>query len=129
MTLEILLSKESDGELLRIQRELGAAKIPSDGYTHSYIRKVNAMIDEGEMCISTVTYRRVYLPTFARAVQRELARRWANGTNATTPMEHIALYAKKTHDLDDATAVDVAYRLHERIDDWIEEIIDEYNGD
>lgn len=76
ITLEKLLSKEKDGVLLDIQFELDRAVVPATGYTHQYIRKVNRMIDAGELCINPTTYRKVYLPTFARAVHKELARRW-----------------------------------------------------
>jgi predicted SprT family Zn-dependent metalloprotease len=34
------------------------------------------MIDRGELCINPTTYRKVYLPTLAKAVQREMARRY-----------------------------------------------------
>ena len=129
MTLEKLLAEESDSVLAYIQRELSEALVPSDGYTHSYIRKVNTMIDDGELCINETTYRKVYLPTFARAVHKELARRWSTGKRIVTPMEHIAQYAKTMFKVDDITAVDIAYKLHDRIDDLIEEIIDEHDGD
>ena len=76
MTLEQLLKKEKDGVLLDIQLELKSARVPSTGYTHSYCRKVNKMIDAGELCINPNTYRRVYLPTLARAVHKELANRY-----------------------------------------------------
>lgn len=76
LTLEKLLSKEKDGVLLDIQLELDRAVVPATGYAHEYIRKVNKMIDAGELCINPTTYRKVYLPTFARAVHKELARRW-----------------------------------------------------
>jgi hypothetical protein len=78
MTLEQLLSKEENGVLLDIQTELRLAVVPATGYTHTYIRKVNKMIDAGELCINPTTYRKVYLPTFARAVQKELANRWVD---------------------------------------------------
>ena len=76
LTLEKLLSKEKDSVLLDIQMELSDAVVPATGYTHQYIRKVNRMIDAGELCINPTTYRKVYLPTFARAVHKELAWRW-----------------------------------------------------
>jgi hypothetical protein len=78
MTLEQLLSKEDDGTLLDIQFELNQAIVPATGYAHAYCRKVNKLIDEGELCINPTTYRKVYLPTLARAVHKELARRWMN---------------------------------------------------
>lgn len=77
-TLEKILSKEDDGVLLDIQLELDSAVVPATGYAHSYIRKINRMIDAGDLCINSTTYRKVYLPTFAKAVQKELAKRWAN---------------------------------------------------
>ena len=76
MTLEELLSREDDGVLLDIEAELVSSIVPATCYTHAYIRRVNAMINEGEMCINPTTYRKVYLPTFAKAVHKELARRW-----------------------------------------------------
>lgn len=78
MTLEKLLEKEEDGVLLDIQIELRSAIVPATGYAHDYCRKVNAMIDAGKLCINPTTYRKVYLPTLARAVQRELANRYVN---------------------------------------------------
>lgn len=76
MTLEQLLEKEQDGVLLDIQLELKSGIVPATGYAHSYCRKVNSMIDQGKLCINPTTYRKVYLPTLARAVQRELANRY-----------------------------------------------------
>lgn len=76
MTLEQLLTKERDSVLLDIQVELLSNVVPASGYAHKYCRKINRMIDAGELCINPNTYRRVYLPTLAKAVQRELAGRY-----------------------------------------------------
>ena len=76
MNLEQLLAREEDGVLLDIQRELLSAVVPATGYAHAYVRKVNEMIDAGNLCINPTTYRKVYLPTLARAVQKELAHRY-----------------------------------------------------
>ena len=76
MTLEQLLAKEDDGVLLDIQVELKNAIVPATGYAHKYCRKVNKMIDAGDLCINPTTYRKVYLPTLAKAVQKELANRY-----------------------------------------------------
>lgn len=76
LNLEQLLMKEEDGVLLDIQRELLSTIVPATGYAHAYCRKVNKMIDAGNLCINPTTYRKVYLPTLARAVQKELARRY-----------------------------------------------------
>lgn len=78
MTLEQLLTKISDGDLLDIQEELFSGVVPATGYAHTFCRKVNSMIDKGELCINQTTYRKVYLPTLAKAVQKELARRYAS---------------------------------------------------
>ena len=72
MTLEQLLAKTSDGDLLDIQ------EVPATGYAHHFCRKVNRMIDKGELCINPTTYRKVYLPTLAKAVQKELASRYTS---------------------------------------------------
>lgn len=77
MTLEELLSKTSDGVLLDIQEELLSAVVPASGKAHQFCRKVNKMIDKGELCINPTTYRKVYLPTLAKVVQKELARRYS----------------------------------------------------
>ena len=78
MTLEELLSNMQDGVLLDIQQELFSRVVPSTGPSHRFCRKVNKMIDRGELCINENTYRKVYLPTLAKAVQKELARRYIN---------------------------------------------------
>lgn len=76
MNLEQLLHRETDGVLLDIQLELLEEVVPATGAAHSYCRKVNKMIDAGNLCINPTAHRRVYLPTLARAVQKELARRY-----------------------------------------------------
>lgn len=76
MTLEELLMNTSDGELLDMGIELIRAVIPTDGKTQAFRRRVNKMIDHGELCINPTTYRKVYLPTLAKLIQREMARRY-----------------------------------------------------
>lgn len=78
MNLEQLLMREPDSVLLDIQLELLSGRVPATGYAHSYNRKVNRMIDAGELCMDPFKYRKIYLPTLARAVQREMARRYVN---------------------------------------------------
>jgi hypothetical protein len=78
MTLEQLLTKANDGELLDIYCELNSCVVPATGYAHAYCRKVNKLIDEGKLCIRQDTYRKVYLPTLAKAVLKEMANRYAN---------------------------------------------------
>ena len=78
MNLEKLLERTEDGKLLDIQTELLSGVVPATGYAHGFCRKVNRMIDDGQLCINPTTYRKVYLPTLAKAVQRELARRYVD---------------------------------------------------
>lgn len=77
MTLEQLLMNTTDGDLLDVQNELLSGVVPVTGYAHEFCRKVNKMIDQGDLCINPTTYRKVYLPTLAKAVQKEFARRYA----------------------------------------------------
>lgn len=77
LTLSKLLSKEQDGVLLDIQQELFSELVPATSKAHSYCRKVNLMIDAGELCINPTTYRKVYLPTLAKAIQHEMTARYA----------------------------------------------------
>ena len=76
MTLEELLKVTPDGVLLDIQNELLENVVPASGYAHKFCRTVNKMIDKGELCINPTTYRKIYLPTLAKAVQKEFARRY-----------------------------------------------------
>lgn len=76
MTLEQLLKKTDDSVLLDIQEELLSGVVPATGPSHCFVRHVNRMIDKGELCINPTTYRKVYLPTLAKSVQREMARRY-----------------------------------------------------
>lgn len=77
-TLESLLRNEDDGTLVAIAQELLSDTIPATSYTHGYIRRINRMIDKGELCINSTTYRKVYTPTLAKAVYKELAARHVN---------------------------------------------------
>jgi len=77
MTLEELLMREDDGVILDIYRELESRVIPATGYAHAYCRKVNRMIDAGNLCALPDKYRRVYLPTLSKLVFKEMARRYA----------------------------------------------------
>jgi len=77
MTLEKLVEKTSDGDLLNIYQEINSQVVPATGYAHEFCRKVNRMIDNGTLCINPTTYRKVYLPTLAKVVTKELASRYA----------------------------------------------------
>jgi hypothetical protein len=76
MTLEQLIANTSDGELLNIYNEIHSQVVPSTGYAQAFCRKVNRMIDKGTMCINPTTYRKVYLPTLVKVLEKELARRY-----------------------------------------------------
>ena len=77
MTLEKLVEKTSDGDLLDIYQEINSQVVPATSYAHEFCRKVNRMIDKGTLCINPTTYRKVYLPTLAKVVTKELASRYA----------------------------------------------------
>lgn len=76
MTLEELLIETPDGVLVDIEIELQSAVIPATSKTQEFRRKVNRMIDRGELCINPNTYRKVFLPTLAKMVHKEMARRY-----------------------------------------------------
>lgn len=76
MTLEELLKRTPDGVLLDIEIELIDAVVPSTSKTQEFRRTINRMIDRGELCINPNTYRKVFLPTLAKAVHKEMARRY-----------------------------------------------------
>ena len=76
MTLEQLINKTSDGDLMDVYNEINSQIVPATGYAHEFCRKVNRMIDAGTMRINPTTYRKVYLPTLAKVVEKELARRY-----------------------------------------------------
>lgn len=76
MTLEELLKNVPDGELMDIFNEIHSNVVPATGFAHGFCRRVNRMIDKGELCINPTTYRKVYLPTLVKVLQRELARRY-----------------------------------------------------
>lgn len=76
LTLADLLANTDDGTLLDIQEELLSGIVPATGPTHEFCRRVNRLIDKGELRINPTTYRKVYLPTLAKAVQKEMATRY-----------------------------------------------------
>lgn len=77
MTLEQLLAREDDSVILDIYTELAANVIPATGYAHAYCRKVNKLIDAGELCTLPDKYRKVYLPTISKMIFKEMSRRYA----------------------------------------------------
>jgi hypothetical protein len=91
LTVETLLQRETDGVLLDIQQEILSGCVPATGAAHDYCRKINKMIDAGECCINPTTYRKVYLPTLAKSVQREMASRFVKilkGEDYVTRQHH-----------------------------------------
>lgn len=79
MTVEKMLSNLPDKELLDVYLEIHSQIVPATGYAHSLIRRINRMIDKGELCINPTTYRKVYLPTLVKLLEKELARRYVAG--------------------------------------------------
>lgn len=78
MTLETLLGNVSDGDLLDIFLEIDSGVVPATGSAHAFCRRINKMIDKGELCINPSTYRKVYLPTLAKTVYKEMSKRFAH---------------------------------------------------
>lgn len=76
MTLEELMSKTTDGELLDIYLEIYNRVVPNDGYAQKFRRKVNKLIDSGDLCLYRNGHRNLYMPTFTKAVEQEMARRY-----------------------------------------------------
>lgn len=76
-TLEKLLKHIDDKDLLDIYNELESGKVPNTSYAHDFCRRVNRMVDEGDLCISDGQYRHIYLPTLSKAVYKEMASRYA----------------------------------------------------
>lgn len=78
MTLEQLLQKEPDGAILDVYYELESRVVPATGYAHAYCRKINKLINAGELCTIPDKYRNVYLPTLSKMIFKEMSRRYAN---------------------------------------------------
>lgn len=78
MTLEQMLATVEDSVLLDVYKELESCVVPATGYAHELCRKINKLIDRGDLCVRPGTYRRVYLPTLSKAVFSEMAARYAN---------------------------------------------------
>lgn len=96
MTLEQLLHKTRDIKLMNVYDEISSGVVPATGEARQFVRKLNNLIDRGQLCINTTTYRKVYLPTLAKAIQKELACRYCRLSMyreevAATTIEQIAL--------------------------------------
>ena len=76
LTLEEYLANKPSEDFIDTFQELNTCVVPATGAAHKMCREINRMIDKGELCINPTTYRKVYLPTLAKYVQRELARRY-----------------------------------------------------
>lgn len=75
-TLEDYIAKQSDNTLIDIQTELLTGNVPKKGAARTMCRQINKLIDQGTLKINQYTYRKVYLPSLAKAVDRDLARRY-----------------------------------------------------
>lgn len=78
MTLEQLLQREPDSTLIDIYHELASCVIPATGYAHAYCRKINKLINAGELQTVPDKYRNVYLPTLSKMIFKEMSRRYAS---------------------------------------------------
>jgi len=76
LTLEQVLQNVPDYDLIEMFLSVKYGIVPATGTVRKFCRKINTLIDKGEMCIGP-NYRKVYLPTLAKAINAELARRYA----------------------------------------------------
>jgi hypothetical protein len=76
-SIEKLMNSVDDGELLDIYTEIESGKVPSTSYAHDFCRKVNRMIDDGELSVKQDGFRHIYLPSLRKLVFKEMARRYA----------------------------------------------------
>lgn len=84
-SIEKLMNSVDDGELLDIYTELESGKVPSTSYAHDFCRKVNRMIDDGELSVKQDGFRHIYLPSLRKLVFKEMARRYAAVLQYTKP--------------------------------------------
>ena len=77
-SIEKLMNSVDDGELLNIYTELESGKVPSTSYAHEFCRRVNKMIDDGDLSVKSDGYRNIYLPSLRKLVYKEMARRYAD---------------------------------------------------
>lgn len=75
LTLEQLLQSVPDRNLIEMFLSIRLGIVPATGTVREFCRKINKLIDKGEMCIGP-NYRKIYLPTLAKAINAELARRY-----------------------------------------------------
>ena len=76
-TIEKLVKCLSDGDLLDIYLELEDGKVPATGYAHDFCRKINRMIDDGELSAKADGFRHIYLPSLRKLVYKEMSSRYA----------------------------------------------------
>ena len=77
MTLEKFMRCTDDADLLDVYLELESGKVPATSYAHDFCRKVNKMIDDGELTVKADGFRHIYLPSLRKLVYKEMASRYA----------------------------------------------------
>lgn len=90
LTLEQVLQNMSDDTLIEMYVTLKRGIVPTTSTVRKVCRKINELIDKGEIRIGP-NYRKVYLPTLAKAINEELARRYV----------YKILMEESEHDTDD----------------------------
>lgn len=75
-TVSEYMAKYSNECLADLMKELAANVVPSSGFCHGQIRKINTAIDLGKMQINPTTYRHISMPTFSKMLFREAATRY-----------------------------------------------------
>lgn len=77
MTVQQLLAKAPDEKIMEMYEELEAGVVPTTSACRMMIKRINRMIDQGTLCINPSTYRKIYLPSLAKLVYAEMAKRYA----------------------------------------------------
>lgn len=85
-SIEKIMNNLDDGELLDIYLELDAGKVPSTSYAHEFCRKINRMVDNGEISVKAEGFRHIYLPSLRKLVFKEMARRYAATLQYAAPV-------------------------------------------
>lgn len=75
-TIKEYIAGYSTETLLDILKELTENVIPSSGFCHHQIRKINKAIDLGKLQINPSSYRHISMPTYSKLVFKEAASRY-----------------------------------------------------
>ena len=75
-TLADVLQKTADETIVNMYYELFVGDVSNKSLVHQFVWHLNKRIDQGAMLIEQGKYRHIYMPTFRRALNEEMARRY-----------------------------------------------------